>query len=384
MAGNEENRSKGKSVGSSTDELLAQLEQLTRPSFLTDLKGQIAELARPSYLADLQSQMARVTQPSYLADLQSQMARVTQPSYLADLQSQMAGVTQLSYLADLQLQMARVTQPSYLADLQSQMAKLTQPSYLTELRKQMAGLARPSYLADLQSQVAAMSSGTRLQAELAAVVGSYQGLINGSSLASYLIRLDDGDEAHVMGVERFDSIEVGDFADLEVEPLRSVDLEIVKAISDGEVAKLSSTAMQRLQSVYLQIVAFWDILLRIFNTYTAIAFFSTLLSASSLPADIPLQAASLNNEQRELLSDYRVVNREGARLRAEPTTQSKAITSLPFAHLVEVIEYNDKGWYRVVAETPEGYLEGWVYVSVTTPIPKPKRLSGQNVDDDAT
>ncbi|WP_138486135.1 SH3 domain-containing protein [Stutzerimonas nosocomialis] len=361
---------------SSMDELREQMAALIRPSYLTDLQAQMAQLTRPSYLKDLQAQMVQLMRPSHLADMQAQMAQLTRPSHLADLQAQMTQLTRPSYLADLQVQMAQLTQPSYLKDIQAQMAQLTRPSYLAELREQMAGLTQPLRLAELQGPVAAMASRARMRAELAAAVGSYRELISGSELASYLVSPDDDEESQVMRVERFDSLEVGDFALLEVDPIRSVDLEIVKAISEGEVAKLSPTAMQRLHSVYLQIVVVWDMLLRIFNTFVALGVLTALMTGASAPADVPVRTALLTNEQRVLLADYRIVNRNGARLRAEPSKKAEIIVSLELGVPVEVLESNGKGWFRVIAEYQDESVEGWIHLTVTTPVPPPTRSKG--------
>ncbi|MHB0766500.1 SH3 domain-containing protein [Stutzerimonas sp. NM35] len=359
-----------------------QFDKLARPSALTDLHEQFEKLTRPSALTDLHEQYEKLTRPSALTDLHEQFEKLTRPSALTDLHEQFEKLTRPSALTDLQDQLDKLTRPSYLEDFQARMDELTRPSYLTGFQAQMAELTRPSYLDELQQQFADISGSARIQTELAVVAGSYQELLSGSVLASYLASPDSFGEsgAKVQRVARFDSLDVGDFAGLEVDPVRSADLQIVQAISDGEVAKLSPTAMQRLHSVYVQVLVYWDMLLRIFNTYMAYAFLTALMSGASAPADVHERAALLSNEQRVLLADVRMVNREGANLRAEPTTQSKSIASLPFAHPVEVLEYNDKGWYRVEAETPDGYLEGWMYVSVTTPVPRPKRLRGQKVD----
>ena len=363
-------------------DLQAQMERLTQSSYLTDFQAQMEALTRPSYLTDLQAQMERLTQSSYLTDFQAQMEKLSQPSYLTDFQAQMEKLSQPSYLTDFQAQMEKLSQPSYLTDFQTRMEKLSQPSYLADLQAKMAELTRPSSLEELQNRLSSLTGGTWIQTELAEVAGSYQGLLRGSVLASFLARPESFGEsdANVQRVARYDSLDVSDFADLEIDTVRSVDLQIVQAISQGDVAKLPPTAMQRLHSVYVQVLVYWDMLLRIFNTYMAYAFLTALMSGASAPAEVHERAALLSNEQRVLLADVRMVNREGANLRAEPTTQSKSIASLPFAHPVEVLEYNDKGWYRVEAETPDGYLEGWMYVSVTTPVPKPKRLRGQKVD----
>ncbi len=357
------------------DELREQMAALTKPSYLTDLQAQMAEMMRPSYLTDLKAQMAELTRPSYLTELKAQMAELTRPSYLTDLQAQMAELTRPSYLTDLQTQLAELTSPSYMTELKAQMAELTRPSYLTDLQAQMAELTRPSYLQELQKQVATMAGGARMQAELAAIAGSYQDLINGSVLASYLVAPDDPNEpgTEVLRVQRFDSLDVGDFAMLEVDPVRSVDQEIVKAISAGEVAKLSPTATQRLHSIYLQVVVYWDMLLRIFNTCMAAVYLTALMSNATAPADIPKQAEQLSNYERQLLADYRIVNRNGARLRTGPSKNSEVIVSLKLGLPVEVLEANGKGWFRVVAEYQEEWIEGWIHLTVTTPVPRPKQ-----------
>gem|GEM_PF-1663042 len=359
-----------------------QMEALARPHYLADIQARMEDVTRSSHLAEFQARMEEVTRSSHLAEFQARMEEVTRSSHLADIQARMEEVTRSSHLAEFQARMEEVTRSSHLADIQARMEEMTRSSHLASIQARMAELTQPSYLEEFHSQLSSLSGGTRIQAELAVVAGSYQGLLSESVLASYLASATYTQESDTKAqrVARFDSLDVGDFAELEVDTIRSVDLQIVQAISEGKVAKLPPTAMQRLHSVYVQVLVYWDMLLRIFNTYMAYAFLTTLMSGASAPADVHERAAQLNNEQRVLLADVRMVNREGANLRAEPTTQSKSIASLPFAHPVEVLGYNDKGWYRVEAETPDGYLEGWMYVSVTTPVPKPKRLRGQKVD----
>lgn len=360
---------------SALTDLQEQFEKLARPSALTDLHEQFEKLARPSALMDLQEQFEKLARPSALTNFQDQFEKLTRPSALTDLQDQFEKLTRPSALTGFQDRLEKLTRPSYLEDFQARMDELTRPSHLADLQNQMTELTRPSYLEELQDQLSRLTGGTWIQTELAVVAGSYQGLLRGSVLASYLASPDSFDEsdAKAQRVARFDSLDVGDFADLEVDPIRSVDLQIVKAISEGEVAKLSPTATQRLHSVYIQIVVYWDMLLRIFNTCMAAVYLTALMSNTTTPADIPKQAEQLSTYERQLLADYRIVNRNGARLRAGPSKTSEVIVSLKMGLPVEVLEANGKGWFRVVAEYQEEWVEGWIHITVTTPVPRPKQ-----------
>lgn len=380
MAGSNKDLLRKLGVISPMEEIREQMAALTNPSYLTQIQEQMKALTNPSYLSQVREAAAVLANPLHLTQMQEAVAALASPSYLTQVREAAAVLANPLHLTQMR-EMAALNNPSYLARMQEQAAAFTNPSYLTQVREAAAVLANPSYLA----QVREAASTVRMQAELSAVLGSYQELIRESALANYLVTPDDAaaPRFHLLEPDDFDSLEVGDFAELEVGPDSSVDLEIVKAISEGRSDSLSLPAAQRLQFVYLQIVAIWDMFLRIVQTYMAYVFLTTLFAGSSVPADIPVQAALLSNEQRVLLADYRVVNREGARLRAEPTTESKIVASLSFAQPVEVVEYNDKGWYRVEAQTAEGNFEGWMYVSVTSPLPKPKYPRGQNVDPDA-
>ena len=254
------------------------------------------------------------------------------------------------------------------------MKAMANPSYLAQMQEQLTALTNPSYLAQVRE-----AASVRMQAELSAALGSYQELIRESVLASYLVTPGDKGSLrfHLSEHEGFDSLEVGDFAALEIGPARSIDLEIVQALSKGQPETLSLPARWRLQAVYLQIVAIWDMLLRIFNTFVAVGVLTALMSGATKPADIPEKAALLPNYERQLLADsYRIVNRNGARLRAEPSKNAEVIVQLQLGLPVEVLESNGKGWFRVVAEYQGESVEGWIHLTVTTPVPPPKSQRG--------
>jgi hypothetical protein len=250
------------------------------------------------------------------------------------------------------------------------------------MRKQIATLTNPSYLTEMREQMAALVNGGRMQIELSAALGSYQELINGSALASFLVAPNDTGKlpTQVIEVKGFDNLEADGFTVLDADQMHNVDLEIVKALSEGEATALPAPAVQRLRAVYLQIVFIWDMLIRIFDTYAAIAVLVGLMSGTSEPADVPKQAALLPNYERQLLADYRIVNRNGARLRAGPSTSSQVLLSLQLGMPVEVQEKNEKGWFRVSLEYQGEWVEGWIYFTVTTPVPAPQRSNGLVVD----
>lgn len=219
-------------------------------------------------------------------------------------------------------------------------------------------------------------------ATLFATVSSYQELVVGSTLASFLVSPSPAGKppARVVEVEGHDSAELGDFALLETEYSSVDDEVIVKAITEGKTAQLSPSALMRIRFVYLQLVAVWDMILRIVQTCMAYLFLSTLLSDVSAPADIKDHVAQLPSHERVLLVDYRIVNRDGARLRAEATTASEVLVTLKIGTPVEVLEKNDKGWFHVAVEHQDEWIEGWIHLTVTTPV-SPSRQSRRLVAD---
>lgn len=355
------------------------------------LPGDVLEHARAavgslSFMKELKEMRAMV-EPSYLKELRSQMEvaqSVLDHSHLTSVQGQMASVQAAldrSYLTNFREQMglaqALIQQP-YLETLQNQVGSLQavlDTSYLTNFREQVSAFNAMT-LPGLVDSLALGKTlhGAGLQAELAAALVSYQDLLHNSALASFLVEPSDATPpSKPVDIEGTATIQFAASGELRVVPADSVDLEIIQAIGEGSTASLPAPAAQRLLLVYRQIIAIWDMLLRIVNTYVAITVLSALMSSASVPADIPKKAEQLTNEQRELLADYRIVNRDKARLRAEPSKEGEVIVKLGLGLPVEVLEYNGKGWYRVVAEYQDEWVEGWIHLTVTTKVPRPKR-----------
>ncbi len=359
-------------------DLHKEMKALTDPAYLTGMQAQVKALMNPAYLTGMQEQVKALTNPAYLRGMQEQVKTLTNPAYLVAMQEQVRALTNPAYLTGMQEQVKALTNPAYLTAMQEQVKAVTNPAYLAEMREQMAALTSRSYL----KQMAGTASSGRMQAELSAVLGSYQELISGSALASFLVCPDatDNPPTQALEAESLDSLAVGDFADLDVGQVHIADLAIVNAISKGKVTALPPSAQQRIQSVYLLIVAIWDMLLRIFNTFVALGVLVALMSGASEPADVSKQAALLPNHERQLLADYRIVNRSGARLRAGPGTDFGVLVSLQLGMPVEVLEKSDKGWFFVAVEYQGEWIEGWIFLTVTTPIPPPQHPRGLLVD----
>ena len=244
---------------------------------------------------------------------------------------------------------------------------LAAPSNHERIR-QILEAVTPSYSDQIQHP-AAITRSEKFLAEIA----SNLSLLNKPTLKRLLMATESGPNftPQMIGAAGFDSLSIGDVWNVEI--LENVDQEIANAISEGSIDALPSAAKQKLMTALFIIYFLLEAFIVVPDTITAYTFYTELLQNASVPSDITTSANLLSAEQRELLSDYRVVNRQGARLRPQPTTESKPITTLNFADVVEVLEYNDKGWYRVLTETSDGLIEGWVYVTVTTPISKPRK-----------
>lgn len=349
-----------------------QMDELINPTYLKQIRDQMDALTNPSYL----QQMDELINPPYLNQMRDQMAALTNPPYfqkmdelintpyLKQMRDQMDELINPPHLKQMRDQMAGLTNPPHL----QQMDELINPPYLKQMREQMEALTKPSYL----QQLSTAFHGGRIQDEATAVMASYQELIGGSALASFLVSLrTEGPTPH--DTEDTSSLERDEFAAHYFETLQGVDLQIARAITEGEVAALPPSARERLQSIYLQLVVYWDMLIRIFTTYTAYVLLTTLTSGVTTPTEIPKQIEQLSNYERQLLADYRVVNRDGARLRAEPNKAAEVIVKLKLGIPVEVLERNEKGWFRVSVEYKEESVEGWIHLTVTTPVPPPKR-----------
>ncbi|WP_296231485.1 SH3 domain-containing protein [uncultured Pseudomonas sp.] len=355
-------------------------------------KDQLRKLGVISPMDELRETLAATSDPGGLKQMRELVLGTVGSSFAQQMRESAIGSIGSSFFQQLResqlghpgglIQMRELTlgsvSSSFLQQTREQVAALTQQSYLSQMREQMAALTNPTNL--FQMREAAVS--VRIQEEFSAALASYRELVAGSALANFLVSADEDESPppQRVEVEGFDSLEIGDFAELETGPLNDVDREIVKAISEGSVETLSPTAMQRLQSITLLIVAYWDMLLRIFNTCMAVVYLTALMSGSTVPADIPKQAEQLSNHERELLADYRIVNREGANLRAEPSKKAEVIVQLSLGLPVEVLENNGKGWFHVVADYKGESVEGWIHLTVTTPVPPPKKSLelGQN------
>ncbi|TBU81019.1 hypothetical protein DNK06_07810 [Pseudomonas daroniae] len=349
---------------------------------MTKVQDQLRMASSPRMHA-LQEQIDRITSAANTPGLrafQEQVDRITSAAGtpgMRALQDQIDRITSAANTPGIrafQEQVDRITSAAStpgMRALQDQIDRITSAANTPGIR---------AFQEQIERMVAAAND-SRMTNLLAQTVASYQGLTADSVLASYLVSESDSAEptTQTVEVEGFDSLEVGDWAELEVTGYSDIDHQIVEAIQNGKVEQLPEPATQRLQLVIARIVVAWDMLLRIFNTCMAVVYLSALMSSTTAPLDIPKQAEQLSNEQRELLADYRVVNREGARLRAEATTNSQVISSLKLGTLVEVIEYNDKGWYRVATEIDGQSVQGWMYVTITTPVPKPKYPRGHFV-----
>ena len=238
----------------------------------------------------------------------------------------------------------------------------------------MNNAASTPYVRAYQEQVdrmAVAANDSRMSNWLAQTAVAYQELTAGSVLANYLVSASEPGEPATQTVEvaGFDSLEIGDWAELNVGDLNEVDSQIVVAIQSGQVDQLPEPATRRLQFVLAHIVVLWDMMLRIFNTCMAVVYLSALMSNATVPADIPKLAEQIPIEQRVLLTDYRVVNRERANLRTEPSKTAEVIIVLKLGLPVEVLESNGKGWFLVAAEYEGESVEGWIHLTVTSPIP---------------
>ncbi|WP_282349034.1 SH3 domain-containing protein [Pseudomonas sp. PS01301] len=350
--------------------LRKQLVTLANPTYLAELRKQVGAFANPMQMAEMREQLAALANPPYMAEFSGQVAAFANPPSMARLREQLDELSSPRYIAELRKQVAAFTNPSHMDDLRKQMEALANPSFHKQMREQMALMAKPSYFTAVQEQFSTFGDNARLQENLSAVAASYSELISSSSLARYFASESAASAPadNVIVADISEGLEIRDVA-MATDVL---DREIVGALETNNIANLSISALQRLQSFYLAFVVVWETLLRIVETYSAYLILTALLSGASTPADVHSQVQQLPNHERDLLADYRVVNREGARLRANPATSAEALLSLPLGTPVEVMEQNNKGWFYVSVDYRGAEIEGWIYVSVTTPVPPPK------------
>ena len=326
----------------------------------------------------MQAAIDALANPPHLKGMQAAIDALANPPHLKGMQAAIDALANPPHLRGMQAAIDALANPPHLKGMQAAIDALANSPHLKGMQAAIDALTNPPHLAQLASVLSVSGMG----ATLFAAVSSYQELVAGSTLASFLVSPNAAGKppARVVEVEGHDSAELGDFALLETEYSSVDDEVIVKAITEGKTAQLSSPALMRIRFVYLQLVAVWDMILRIVQTYMAYLFLSTLLNDVSAPADIKHHVAQLPSHERVLLVDYRIVNRDGARLRAEATTASEVLVTLKIGTLVEVLEKSDKGWFHVAVEHQEEWIEGWVHLTVTTPV-SPSRQSRKLVAD---
>jgi len=350
--------------------LRKQLENLAHPAYLSELRMQVGAFENPPQVAEMRKQLKELANPPYIPELGGLVATFVNPPNMTRLREQLNTLTSPPHISELRKQVAAFTNLPHMDDLRKQMEALANPPFLKQMREQMAVMAKPSYFTAIQEQFSTYGNNARFLENLSAVSTSYSELISSSSLAKYFASVGAAGT-------RPESIIVADISErLEIREVAMatdiLDREIVGALETNNIDNLSTSALQRLQSFYLTFVVFWDTLLRVVETYSAYLILTSLLSGASIPADVKNQVQQLPNHERDLLADYRVVNREGAKLRANPSTSAEVLLSLPLGTPVGVMEQNNKGWFHVSVDYQGAEIEGWIYVSVTTPVPPPK------------
>lgn len=352
------------------------LKALDAANRLDEIKAQAALLSNPGYIRNLHDQIRSLTAPSSWTQMQKQMEQFAKPPFMAEMRKQMEAIANPSYLKLMRERMAVLGNSSMLSQIVQQWETVANPPNLKKMREQMTALAEPSYFIKLQAQLSAAGSTTRMQAQLSAVVSSYNELIESSALAKYFAATvaEGASAGSVIDAEIVESIELQDFVVLDIVPTDPTDDEIVKALETGDVPNLSESALLRLKTFYFRFVFVWETLLRVVETYTAYLVLAALMSGVTVPADVSSQAQLLGDHERLMLADYRMVNRNGARLRAAPATSSEALLTLPLGTPMEVIEKGHNGWFHVLVDFQDTEVEGWIYVSVTTAVPAPRSI----------
>ena len=72
-----------------------------------------------------------------------------------------------------------------------------------------------------------------------------------------------------------------------------------------------------------------------------------------------------------MLTTYRLVTRQGVRIRQSQTVNSAIVGHLAIGQLIEVLDEQD-GWLQIEADVSGEGVVGWIYKGYTAPFPPPE------------
>lgn len=147
--------------------------------------------------------------------------------------------------------------------------------------------------------------------------------------------------------------------------------EIVSLLSSGGTEALPKAALSYLREYFRYLVRTMEFLVLIVAVAQAYEYLEGKLDGVRNPEEVRTVISALPDDQRVLLSSYRVLTRDRVILRSSPDKHSDDLGRLQIGTPVEVLDETD-AWVKVAVEVFGEAKEGWVYLGFTAPIPLPK------------
>ncbi|GEM_PF-3995429 len=362
-----------------TNQIREQIESLENRSDLKSIRDRILALNESPALAAIAEQFKAASSGAYLASVSEQLRSAYESPSLAALIEQAKSQQEDRHLYGELLDVLRLADPptsifglagqsktaNSLARLAASVGDIfTSPSIMAaversrEIDQQLLSLGSSSLYAQAQTILEQVGQGSPLVEFLASKEGDWS-------------RQKVGRLIEAGGIARAHAYASGEA--VVTKGNRDLDAEIAQQLKRGAAPEtLSLGARRRALDVVIVLYIFWEVLLRIAATEQVYQQFTSRLEAASAPVEVREVIQATPEEERLLLAHLRVVNRNGTTLRAEPTTKSDSLASLPLGTPVEVLEGGTKAWVHVLVDHFGEEKKGWIYRSLTTPIPKPR------------
>jgi hypothetical protein len=183
-------------------------------------------------------------------------------------------------------------------------------------------------------------------------------------------RLDQA--VQLVDVEGIDSLE---FATAEVDhviPDQIQEQAIIDALEQEKPIGLWSDSARAALTKTVSLILF---LIRCFVAVVAlgqaIEWLAGKVETVSTAAEVRRIAAALPEPFRWMLTTYRLVTRQGVRVRQSHTVHSVIVGHLAIGQLIEVLDEQD-GWLQIQADVSGESIVGWIYKGYTVPFPPSK------------
>lgn len=206
--------------------------------------------------------------------------------------------------------------------------------------------------------------------------------IRSSPLFEYLRTLPGDSLPRIVELEGAATIRLRATGEAEVRPHKpELEQEIVSFLQKGNSPDALTEPQRKYLVQYLLYVwKFLQELTVLFALVQMVEWVEQKVNKADSAAEVRrIIKDELSADQRELLSDYRVVLIDGLKLRGDADKNSTAVGSLRIGTMLEVIQIQG-GWAFVSADDQEETRYGWVYISHTAPF-KRRSSAAEEISD---